>query len=42
MDGHVARVEGVLSKFQQVNLSGKRPLGKPRPRWEDNIRMELK
>ena len=22
--------------------TGKRPLGRPRPRWEDNIRMELK
>ena len=21
--------------------TGKRPLGKPRPRWEDNIRMDL-
>ena len=22
--------------------TGKRPLGRPRPRWEDNIRMDLK
>jgi len=21
---------------------GKRPLGRPRPRWEDNIKMDLK
>ena len=21
--------------------TGKRPLGRPRPRWEDNIRMDL-
>jgi hypothetical protein len=24
------------------NLKGKRPLGRPRRRWEDNIRMNLK
>jgi hypothetical protein len=24
------------------NLEGKRPLGRPRPRWEDNIRMDLR
>jgi hypothetical protein len=23
------------------NLEGKRPLGRPRRRWEDNIRMDL-
>ena len=23
------------------NLTGKRPLGKPRRRWEDNIKMDL-
>ena len=23
-------------------LNGKRPLGRPRRRWEDNIRMDLK
>ena len=23
------------------NLKGKRPLGKPRRRWEDNIKMDL-
>ena len=23
-------------------ISGKRPLGRPRQRWEDNIRMDLK
>ena len=23
------------------NLTGKRPLGRPRRRWEDNIRMDL-
>ena len=24
------------------NLEGKRPLGRPRRRWEDNIKMDLK
>jgi hypothetical protein len=24
------------------NLKGKRPLGRPRRRWEDNIRMDLR
>jgi hypothetical protein len=23
-------------------LEGKRPLGRPRPRWEDNIRMDVR
>jgi hypothetical protein len=32
---------GVLSKFLQVHLQ-ERPLGRPRHRWEDNIRMDLK
>ena len=37
--GHVARMlDG--SAFQI--LTGKRPLGRPRRRWEDNIRMDLK
>jgi hypothetical protein len=29
----------VLSKFKPT---GKRPLGRPRRRWENNIRMDLK
>ena len=33
--GHVARME-------EGKLSEKRPLGWPRNRWEDNIRMDLK
>jgi hypothetical protein len=24
------------------NLEGKRPLGRPRRRWEDNMKMDLK
>ena len=41
--GHVARMEEGRSAFKI--LTGKptvnRPLGRPRRRWEDNIRMEL-
>ena len=36
---HVARMEG---KSAVKILTGKRPLGTPRRRWEDNIRMDLK
>jgi hypothetical protein len=28
--------------FWLENLKGKRPLGRPRRRWEDNIRMDLR
>ena len=37
--GHVARIEQGRSAFKI--LTGKRPLGRPRRRWEDNIRMNL-
>ena len=37
--GHVARMEEGKSAFKI--LTGKRPLEKPRQRWEDNIRMDL-
>ena len=42
--GHVARMEegrGV-HKVLVVNPEGKRPLGRPRRRWEDNIKMDLR
>ena len=41
--GHVARVEAVGSAFKILTgkPTGKRPLGRPRRRWEDNIRIEL-
>ena len=41
---HVARMEEVRSAFKILkgNPTGKIPLGMPRPRWEDNIRMDLK
>ena len=42
--GHVARMEEGRRTFKILtgNPIGKRPLGRPRRRWEDNIRMKLK
>jgi hypothetical protein len=42
--GHVARMEEDRSAFKILTGTpkGKRPLGRPRHRWEDNIRMTLK
>ena len=44
MAGHVARMEEGRSAFKILTGKpiGKRPLGKPRRRWEDNIKMLLK
>ena len=41
--GHVARMEKGWSAFKILTgkPTGKRPLGRPRRRWEDNIRMDL-
>ena len=41
--GHVARMEEGRSAFKILagKPTGRRPLGRPRRRWEDNIRMEL-
>ena len=41
--GHVARMEEGRSSFKILTdkPTGKRPLGRPRRRWEDNIRMDL-
>ena len=41
---HVARMEDGRRAFKVLagNPTGKRPLGKPRRRWENNIRMNLK
>ena len=41
--GHVARMEKGRSAFKILTgkPTGKRPLGRPRRRWEDNIRMDL-
>jgi hypothetical protein len=42
--GYVARMEELRSalKILTGTPAAKRPLGKPRRRWEDNIRMDLK
>ena len=42
--GHVARMEEGRSAFKILTgkPTGKRPLGRPRHIWEDNIRMNLK
>ena len=37
--GHVARIEEGRSVFKILTGT---PLGRPRRRWEDNIRMDLK
>ena len=41
--GHVARMgeEREVYRFLMGKLEGKRPLGRPRRRWVDNIRMDL-
>ena len=42
--GHVARMEEGRSAFKILTFepTGKRPLERPRRRWEYNIRMDLK
>ena len=44
MGGHVARMgEGRVVHWVLVGKpEGQRPLGRPRPRWEDNIKMDLR
>ena len=41
--GHVARMEECRSAFKILTgkRTGKRLFGRPRSRWEDNIRMDL-
>ena len=41
--GHVARMEEGRSAFKILTgkPTGKRPLGRPRRGWEDNVRMDL-
>jgi hypothetical protein len=41
--GHVARVRERSDVYRVLvgRLEGKRPLGIPRCRWEENIRMDL-
>ena len=42
--GHVVRMEEGRRAFEILigKPTGKRPLGRPRRRWEDNIRIALK
>ena len=42
--GHVARMEEGWSSLKLLTgkPTEKRPLGKPRRRWEDNIRIDLR
>ena len=44
MAGHVVRMEEGRSAFKILTAKPieRRPLGRPRRRWEDNIRMDLK
>ena len=37
--GHIARMEESRSAFKM--LKGKRPLERPRRRWDNNVRMDL-
>jgi hypothetical protein len=41
--GHVARIGGCRSAYRVLvgRPKGKRPLGRPRRRWEDNIKTDL-
>ena len=41
--GHVARVDEEMGVYRVLvgKLEGRRPLGRPRRRWVDNIRMDL-
>ena len=42
--GHIVRTDEGKSSFKILigKPTGKRPLGRPRRKWEDNIRMNLK
>ena len=42
--GHVARIEQSRNAYRVLvrKPKGKRPLGRPRHRWEDNIEMDLR
>jgi len=42
--GHVARIGGVRNTYKILvgKPEGRRLLGTPRRRWEDNIRMDLR
>ena len=42
--GHVARMEQFRNAYRVLvgKSEGRRPLGRPRARWEDNIKMDLR
>jgi hypothetical protein len=42
--GHVARMGEGIGVYRVLvgKPEGRRPLGRPRPRWEDNIRTDLR
>ena len=42
--GHVARMEQSRNEYRVLvgKTEGKRPFGRPRRRWEDNIKMDLR
>ena len=42
--GHVARMEQFRNAYRVLvgKPEGRRPLGRPRRRWEDNIKMDLR
>jgi len=41
--GHAADIEEMRNSYVSIwKIEGKRPLGKPRHRWEDNIKMNFK
>ena len=42
--GNISRMEEGRSSFKVLTdkPTGKRPLGRPRHRWEDNIKMDFK
>ena len=42
--GHIARMEQSRNAYRVLvgKSEGKRPLGRPRHRWEDNIKMDLR
>ena len=43
MGSHVVRMKEGRNAFEILRHdTGKRPLGRPRRRWEDNIRIDLK
>ena len=43
MGGHVERMGEVRGAYSVLvgKPEGKRPLGRPRPRWDDNIKVDL-